>query len=146
MSDPFSRSEPFKTEGQKSNTNAHENADTDADRSAIHHTLGNGPNQAAPGNHKHKASEITDQIIRAGYYMGNFYAAGWMEVYFNALGGDFPNACLAVSVEQAGEYGNPYGPVDFQIYHYTKEKIILSCNPAFGVLTNMAVIVIAVGN
>jgi hypothetical protein len=32
---------------------AHERSDTDADRSAIHHTLGLSPNQAAPGNHEH---------------------------------------------------------------------------------------------
>src|SRR5690349_10514370 len=32
---------------------AHDSADTDADRSAIHHTLGTGPFQAAPGNHRH---------------------------------------------------------------------------------------------
>lgn len=32
---------------------AHEDADTDNERGSIHHTLGSGPNQAAPGNHKH---------------------------------------------------------------------------------------------
>lgn len=38
--------------------NTHQNADTDSAPSAIHHTLGNNPNQAAPGNHVHQASEI----------------------------------------------------------------------------------------
>lgn len=33
-------------------------ADTDASALAIHHTLGNGPTQAAPGNHTHEAHEI----------------------------------------------------------------------------------------
>lgn len=31
----------------------HQNADTDGSPKAIHHTLGPGPNQAAPGNHSH---------------------------------------------------------------------------------------------
>lgn len=31
----------------------HTNADTDGSPKAIHHTLGSGPNQAAPGNHSH---------------------------------------------------------------------------------------------
>lgn len=34
----------------------HRYADTDADSSAIHHTLGLGPNQAAKGNHNHDAA------------------------------------------------------------------------------------------
>ena len=38
--------------------NTHENADTDSGPNAIHHTLGKGANQAAPGNHQHQASEI----------------------------------------------------------------------------------------
>lgn len=33
--------------------NTHQNADTDSSSSAIHHTLGYGPGQAAPGNHTH---------------------------------------------------------------------------------------------
>jgi len=33
--------------------NTHEDADTDSSASAIHHTLGTGPNQAARGNHTH---------------------------------------------------------------------------------------------
>lgn len=34
---------------------AHLNADTDGDATAIHHTLGESPYQAAPGNHNHNA-------------------------------------------------------------------------------------------
>ena len=33
--------------------NTHEDADTDSSPSSIHHTLGGGENQAAPGNHVH---------------------------------------------------------------------------------------------
>lgn len=33
--------------------NTHQSADTDTSTSAIHHTLGTGANQAAPGNHTH---------------------------------------------------------------------------------------------
>jgi hypothetical protein len=33
---------------------AHTNADTDGKPTAIHHTLGAGPNQASPGNHTHE--------------------------------------------------------------------------------------------
>lgn len=35
----------------------HTNADTDASRTAIHHTLGGRPNQAAPGNHTHNGND-----------------------------------------------------------------------------------------
>lgn len=38
--------------------NTHENADTDAGPTSLHHTLGTGANQASPGNHQHQASEI----------------------------------------------------------------------------------------
>ena len=31
----------------------HRTSDVDAERNSLHHTLGQGPNQAAPGNHKH---------------------------------------------------------------------------------------------
>lgn len=41
-----------------SQANTHQSADTDSSPSAIHHTLGKLPNQAAPGNHVHDASEI----------------------------------------------------------------------------------------
>lgn len=36
-----------------SQANTHQNADTDSSPTALHHTLGNGANQAAPGNHTH---------------------------------------------------------------------------------------------
>ena len=35
----------------------HKNADTDVRRESIHHTLGPGPVQAAPGNHRHDGSD-----------------------------------------------------------------------------------------
>jgi len=38
--------------------NTHESADTDASPTAIHHTLGKGANQAAPGDHKHPMADI----------------------------------------------------------------------------------------
>ena len=38
--------------------NTHQDADTDSSPTAIHHTLGPGPNQAAPGNHTHTVAEI----------------------------------------------------------------------------------------
>lgn len=36
-----------------SQANTHQNADTDTSPTALHHTLGAGANQAAPGNHTH---------------------------------------------------------------------------------------------
>lgn len=39
--------------------NTHESADTNASTSAIHHTLGTGQFQAAPGNHTHDYSVLT---------------------------------------------------------------------------------------
>lgn len=38
--------------------NTHEQVDTDSSPTAIHHTLGKGANQAAPGNHTHPISDI----------------------------------------------------------------------------------------
>lgn len=40
---------------------AHRDADTDVEPSSIHHTLGLGANQAAPGNHNHD-SEVNELI------------------------------------------------------------------------------------
>ena len=37
-------------------TKFHKNADTDSRAEAIHHTLGNSPTQASPGNHTHDGS------------------------------------------------------------------------------------------
>lgn len=41
---------------------AHRTSDVDTERSALHHTLGKGPTQAAPGNHTHIGSVITYNI------------------------------------------------------------------------------------
>lgn len=38
--------------------NTHESADTDSAPTALHHTLGKGANQAAPGDHKHPMTDI----------------------------------------------------------------------------------------
>lgn len=38
--------------------NTHENVDTDSAKTALHHTLGKGANQAAAGDHQHQAEEI----------------------------------------------------------------------------------------
>lgn len=35
----------------------HNNADTDANRTALHHTLGPGRNQAASGSHRHDGND-----------------------------------------------------------------------------------------
>lgn len=43
----------MQTPEQQAYEAAHARADTDGDRSSIHHTLGRSPNQAAPGNHSH---------------------------------------------------------------------------------------------
>jgi len=47
--------------GKLKQANTHQEADTDTAPTALHHTLGSGPNQAAPGNHKHPASDIIGQ-------------------------------------------------------------------------------------
>ncbi len=44
---------PLNSETAGDYTKAHRKADTDAEQQAIHHTLGKGPLQAAPGNHNH---------------------------------------------------------------------------------------------
>ena len=40
-------------DGNLTQSRSHDSVDTDSSTSAIHHTIGNGPNQAAPGNHNH---------------------------------------------------------------------------------------------
>lgn len=44
--------------------NTHQNADTDASATAIHHTLGTGANQAAPGNHVHDYDTLVNIPLR----------------------------------------------------------------------------------
>lgn len=44
--------------GKLRQENTHEQADTDSSPTAIHHTLGKGANQAAPGNHTHPVTDI----------------------------------------------------------------------------------------
>lgn len=46
--------------GKLKQANTHEDVDTDKAATSIHHSLGTGEFQAAPGNHKHKQSDITD--------------------------------------------------------------------------------------
>jgi len=53
MSSPFNKVSPFTGKDRGAYDLSHAQADTDADRTAIHHTLGTGPLQAAAGNHNH---------------------------------------------------------------------------------------------
>lgn len=51
--------------GSKLNqANTHQNPDTDAAPTSIHHTLGPGANQAAPGNHSHDYSDVPNTPYR----------------------------------------------------------------------------------
>ena len=38
---------------------AHKHADTDLEKYSVHHTLGDGPMQASPGNHSHGLEGLT---------------------------------------------------------------------------------------
>lgn len=49
--------------------NTHESADTDKSAKSLHHTLGTGANQAAPGNHYHM-SPVGHYIYRTRSYYG----------------------------------------------------------------------------
>lgn len=44
-------------------SNTHESPDTDSTTTALHHTLGTGANQAAPGNHTHIEYAVTSRQI-----------------------------------------------------------------------------------
>lgn len=58
--------------------NDHTNADTDTRAEAIHHTLGPGPSQAAPGNHRHdggSSSFLWDGATITGSRGGNLAIA-----------------------------------------------------------------------
>lgn len=41
----------------------HQNADTDARKEAIHHTLGPTENQASPGNHNHRGGDSVQLLV-----------------------------------------------------------------------------------
>lgn len=72
-------SDPLK--GPKlSQANTHQNADTDSSASAIHHTLGPGANQAAPGNHSHTYNALPDipWLIRTSSTLPTDKAQGTM--------------------------------------------------------------------
>lgn len=58
--DPADRSKGFKL----AQANTHQNVDTDASAAAIHHTLGTGATQAAPGNHGHDYYDLTSIPLR----------------------------------------------------------------------------------
>lgn len=42
----------------------HTNADTDTRKESLHHTLGSGPAQASPGNHRHDGGD--SELLLAG--------------------------------------------------------------------------------
>lgn len=46
--------------------NTHQGADTDSAPTALHHTLGSGANQAAPGNHAHQNLTVCTSETRPG--------------------------------------------------------------------------------
>jgi len=48
-------------------SNTHEDADTDDGLSSIHHTLGAGPFQAAPGDHTHDFNDPDSGLLNAPY-------------------------------------------------------------------------------
>lgn len=52
----------------------HQNSDVDTRRESMHHTLGGGPNQAAPGDHNHRggdSSPLLSGMLIAGSRGGN---------------------------------------------------------------------------
>lgn len=49
---------------------AHLQADTDNEPNSLHHTIGNGPFQAAPGNHSHSNYVSLDTIVFRADYTG----------------------------------------------------------------------------
>lgn len=46
---------------------SHRASDVDRERSSLHHTLGLGPTQASPGNHRHMGMVVTyDTVLPVG--------------------------------------------------------------------------------
>lgn len=63
----------------------HTNSDKDGSPTSLHHTLGNGPNQAAPGDHTHDggtSKELGDSITYSWTPLP--YSGGWVD-----FGGSF---------------------------------------------------------
>ena len=52
----------------------HSNADTDSSQAALHHTLGMGANQAAPGYHTHDGSN--SPLLLEGYTLTGSKSTG----------------------------------------------------------------------
>ncbi len=66
----------------------HKNADTDVNKTSIHHTLGPDANQAAPGNHTHDGSTSPQLLVGVsitGSRGGNVALASVIDV-LEALG------------------------------------------------------------
>ena len=64
--DPINeKAEPFAFTGEEERTDPHL-LDVDESYDSLHHTIGGGPTQAAPGNHKHKAKDLTDFVEEGG--------------------------------------------------------------------------------
>lgn len=67
----------------------HKNADTDSDKTAIHHTIGPGPNQVASGAHTHDGAEsrqLGAGIQITGAKGGNAALASLIAALVNVLG------------------------------------------------------------
>lgn len=54
--------------------NTHEGADTDSSHNALHHTLGRGSNQAAPGDHTHDGVDSLQLTINDIQYLASTLA------------------------------------------------------------------------
>lgn len=79
---------------------AHTNSDVDIDVDSMHHTLGKGPQQAAPGDHS--GHLITGSV---NMYAGNVIPAGWLLCDGSAV----PRATYP---ELFGTIGTTYGVGD----------------------------------
>lgn len=64
----------------------HTKSDVDSGKQSQHHTLGGGPNNAAPGNHSHTASDtapLLDGVILTGAKGGNAAVASIISALVN---------------------------------------------------------------
>jgi hypothetical protein len=64
-------------------SSSHDSADTDSSATALHHTLGTGANQAAPGNHSHTQLHDRSHAITS---TNDHTAGNWKVIYTNGSG------------------------------------------------------------
>ena len=105
---------PMGSDGDKFK-DSHRVSDVDADQHSQHHTLGKGPNQAAPGNHNHDGTYATEGHTHVG--LGGLDVGMVVEYPVGAIGAEYleyngQSVLRADYPELFALWGTVFGAVD----------------------------------